>query len=91
MGLIHGRDRIEENEAKETLLTVHAKAGEFVQRFAEVNGALRCRDIIGLDVSSEEGMREYYARNLQERCSEVVSNAARVLVELLDKWEAGKG
>jgi hypothetical protein len=85
VGLAHGRDHAEEHEAKEA---VHAKAGEFVQRFAEVNGALRCRDLIGLDVSSEEGLQEYHAQNLHERCSEIVSNAVRVILELLDEWES---
>ena len=88
VGLVHGRDRAEEQEAKEA---VHAKAGEFVQRFAEVNGALRCRDLIELDVSTEEGIQEYYAQNLQERCSGIVSNAVRVILELLDEWGTGQG
>jgi C_GCAxxG_C_C family probable redox protein len=89
VGLAHGRDRAEEQEAKGA---VHAKAGEFVTRFAEVNGALRCRDLIGLDVSSEDGIREYYARNLlEETCSGIVSNAVRVILELLDEWGAGQG
>lgn len=87
VGLVHGRDRAEEQEAKEV---VHAKAGQFVRGFAEVNGALRCRDITGLDVTGEEGMREYYARNLQEeRCSAVVGNAVHLLLGLLAEWEAG--
>jgi C_GCAxxG_C_C family probable redox protein len=85
VGLVHGRDRAQETEAKNA---VHAKAGQFVQRFAEVNGALRCRDLIGLDVSSEEGVQEYYARNLlEEKCLGIVSNAVRVVLELLDEWE----
>jgi C_GCAxxG_C_C family probable redox protein len=89
VGLVHGRDRADEMEAKEA---VHARAGEFVRGFAEVNGALRCRDLINLDVSSEEGLQLYYARNLQEeRCSAVVGNAARLVVKLLAEWEAGVG
>jgi C_GCAxxG_C_C family probable redox protein len=81
VGLVHGRDSAEEKEAKEA---VHAKAGEFVRRFAEVNGAVRCRDLIDLDVSTDEGVQEYYARNLlEEKCSEIVSNAVRELLELL--------
>ena len=81
VGLVHGRDGAEEKEAKEA---AHAKAGEFVRRFAEVNGAVRCRDLIGLDVSTDEGVQEYYARNLlEEKCSEIVSNAVRVVLELL--------
>ncbi len=82
VGLVHGRDRAEEVEAKEA---AHAKAAQFVQKFAEVNGARRCRDLIGLDVSSEEGLREYHAQDLHERCSRIVSNAVRVVLDLLDE------
>ena len=81
MGLVHGPDRAEEQEAKES---VYAKSEEFLQGFAEVNGALRCRDLIGLDVSSEEALQEYHAQNLQEKCVEIVGNAVRVVLELLD-------
>ena len=84
VGLVHGQDHAEEQEANGP---VHEKVAEFVKRFAEVNGALRCRDLIGLDVSSEEGLREYHAQNLHERCSAIVSNAVRVILELLDEWE----
>jgi hypothetical protein len=86
MGLVHGQDHAEEQEAKEA---VYAKSAEFVQRFAEVNGALRCRDLIGLDVSTEEGVQEYYAQNLQEKCAGIVSNAVQVVLELLDEWGTG--
>ena len=85
VGLVHGRDRAEDKEAK---AAAHAKAAEFVRRFAEANGALRCRDLIGLDISSEEGLSEYYARDLHEGiCSGIVAQAVRVLLELLDEWK----
>ena len=87
VGLIHGRDQADDQDAKEA---AHTKTGEFVQRFAEINGAVRCRDLTGLDVCTQEGLQAYYARNLQaERCNGVVTNAVRVLLELLDEWEAG--
>ena len=82
MGLVHGQDRAEDQEAKEA---VYAKSGEFMQRFAEVNGALRCRDLIGLGVSTEEGIQEYHAQNLHEKCAGIVGNAVRVILELLDE------
>lgn len=87
VGLAHGRDRAEDKETKEA---VTAKAAEFVKRFAGVNGALRCRDLTGLDVGSEEGLQEYHAQNLHERCSRIVSNAVRELLDLLDEWGTGK-
>ena len=86
VGLAHGRDRAEDKETKEA---VTAKAAQFVQRFAEVNGALRCRDLVGLDVGSGEGLREYHAQDLHERCSRIVSNAVRVALDLLDEWGTG--
>jgi C_GCAxxG_C_C family probable redox protein len=86
VGLIHGRDQADDQRAKEA---AHTKAGEFVQQFAKVNGAVRCRDLIGLDVCGEEGLQAYYARNLQaERCNGIVTNAVRTLLELLHEWEA---
>jgi hypothetical protein len=61
-------------------------SGEFAHRFEEVNGALRCRDLIGLDVTTDDGVQEYYARNLlEEVCSGVVTNSVRVLLEMLDE------
>ena len=81
VGLIHGRDSAAEVEAKEV---AHAKAGEFVKRFAAVNGAIRCHDLIDLDVSNADGVQEYFSRNLlKEKCSHILSNAVRVVLPLL--------
>jgi C_GCAxxG_C_C family probable redox protein len=83
IGLLYGGDRFEES-----ILGVYAKSGEFMRRFAEVNDAVRCIDIIGLDVSGEKGVREYYARNLKEEtCSGVVSSSVQILLDLLEDWE----
>ncbi len=83
VGLVYGPDGVEEKEAKEA---VYTRAGEFVRRFDEVNGAVRCRDITGVDLSSEEGIQEYRSRNLkEEKCAGVVSNGVRVLLDLLEE------
>lgn len=84
IGLLYGPDRPDDKEAKND---VQSKAGEFVQRFAEVNGAIHCRDLIGMDVISEEAVRRYYALNLQEKCNGFVSNAVRLALELMHDWE----
>lgn len=84
VGLVHGRDDAKDKKAKEATL---AKAGEFVRRFADVNGAIRCRDLTGLDVSTDEGVQEYYLRNLQDgKCSNIVGNSVRVIMGLLSEW-----
>jgi C_GCAxxG_C_C family probable redox protein len=81
IGLLYGPERPHDKEAKNA---VHLQAGEFVRRFAELNGALRCRDLIGMDIGSEEAVEEYYAGNLkEERCNAIVSNAVRAVLELV--------
>jgi C_GCAxxG_C_C family probable redox protein len=81
VGLLHGRDRAEEEEAK---TAAYALAAEFTWRFREVNGALHCRELIELDISTDEGLEAYHARNLgEERCTGIVRNAVRALMEVL--------
>jgi hypothetical protein len=84
VGLAYGRDHAEDEEAKER---VRAVTAQFVQQFDEVNGALRCRDLVGLDIGCEEGLQAYHDRGLHERCSRIVGNAVRQLLDVLDAWE----
>jgi C_GCAxxG_C_C family probable redox protein len=80
VGLAYGPDRPDDAAAK---AAVQSKAGEFVQRFADLNGGIRCRDLTGMDLIGEEAVREYYALNLQEEvCNGIVSKAVRALLEL---------
>ncbi len=73
IGLLYGQDNADE---------VGIKTEEFMRRFTELNGAVRCNDLTGLDMSSEEGAREYDARNLYEKtCNGVVSSAVQLLLE----------
>jgi C_GCAxxG_C_C family probable redox protein len=89
IGLIYGADGPETSEAKDAL---YAKAGQFVRRFAEANGALRCRDLLGVDLNSDAGQGEFDARNLGDlRCVPSVRNATQALLELLDEWGDAAG
>lgn len=86
VGLLRGRDHAEDEESK---TTAYALAVEFTQRFRESNGALHCRDLIELDLSTDEGLEAYYARNLQEeRCAGFVRNAVWALMEVLPELVA---
>lgn len=81
VGLIHGRRRPGDKEAKSL---VYSKSEEFARRFTESNGAILCRELIGLDLTSEEGLQEYNAQNMKEKkCCEVVKNAVQAILEVL--------
>ena len=85
IGLLYGK---EQNEAV-THLTE-----QFVNRFREENGALRCIDIVGFNISSmDDGMelsdmKGIIARGGKRHCNKFVSNAVQVLLEQLNEWEA---
>jgi C_GCAxxG_C_C family probable redox protein len=89
IGLVYGVDGPATSEAKDAL---YAKTGQFVARFAEANGALRCRDLLGVDLNSDAGRAEFDARNLgDQRCVPAVRNATQALLELLGEWGSAAG
>lgn len=89
VGLLHGRDRADQKAQKEA---VSAKTAELVRRFAQANGAICCRDLLGLELCTEAGSREFHDRNLKaERCSVVMTHAVRIVMELLNEWETERG
>lgn len=79
IGLLYG----EEQPEAATRLTK-----EFMGRFAEVNGAVRCIDITGVDMSSMKGLLLYFAKGGKKTCNRVVSSVVQVLLEQLNDWEA---
>ena len=63
--------------------TAYPKAAEFMDRFKEKNASYVCRDILGCDISSEEGM--LYAREngfFQDICPRMVESAVDILEEM---------
>jgi C_GCAxxG_C_C family probable redox protein len=88
IGLLYGQDDDE---------TVTHLTEQFVHRFAERNGAVRCSDIIGFNIGSIEtaedlnsikGLLMFGMRGGKKVCNGVVSSAVEALLEELEAWEA---
>jgi C_GCAxxG_C_C family probable redox protein len=88
IGLLYGEEQAE--------VATHLTE-EFMHRFAERNGAVRCIDIIGFNIGSASTEFElgsvkdfllFLARGGKRACNKVVSNAVQVLLEELNEWEA---
>jgi len=81
IGLKHGRTRVEDEAAKEkTYALVH----EFTNRFRALHGSIRCKDLLGCDLSTPEGPREAHDKHLiDERCPMFVRSAVEILEDLL--------
>lgn len=86
VGLLLGND---DRGDEATRTRVKNLSAAYVRRFAEANGAVRCRDLIQVDISTPEGLEEYRARNLgEERCFNVVRNAVGAVMALLKGADA---
>ena len=57
---------------------------EFVDRFRARQGTVICRELLGCDVTTPEGLtRAKQERHFKKRCPEFVKDAAEILEELL--------
>ncbi len=88
IGLLYGQDYSE---------AVGIMTEEFVRRFAERNGAVRCIDLIDFDIGSVmdgEDIRSilrllwFFARGGRKICNGAVSSTVRVLLEQWEEWRA---
>ena len=68
-----GRDKINES---------YAKVLRLVNDFSAREGTVKCRDLLGCDLSTEEGQKAFKENNLKDRCR----NYIRLTCELLDEY-----
>jgi len=62
---------------------VYRKVEEFTRRFRERNEFLLCRDLLGVDTSTPEGLAKAKELNLfRTRCPALVEDAATILEEM---------
>ena len=81
IGLKHGRDRAEDEASRDR---TYALANEFISRFAARHGQIKCRDLLGCDISTPEGRKTAERLNLHRtKCEDYVRDAAVLLEELL--------
>jgi len=81
LGLKYGRTRAEDNAAKEK---TYALVQEFVKRFKSRRGSLLCRELLGADMSTAQGLKTALEKNLPHTvCPKLIRDAAEILEELL--------
>lgn len=81
IGLRHGRQDASERDTRAYALTQ-----EFCRRFEAATGALNCRALTGMDLSTREGVKSFYASEVPTRvCRPAVGVAYELAIELLTK------
>ena len=81
IGLKHAKKRPDDDGSRELS---YALAQEFMDAFEERNQSLLCRELLGVDVSTPEGMAVVREKNLFTTiCPRYVQDAAELLEKLL--------
>jgi len=81
IGLKHGRTRAKDVRVKNK---TYELAKEFISQFRSRNGSIICRELLGLDISTPEGMRLAKKRKLfTTACPNYVKDAAQIIEDIL--------
>ena len=76
IGLKYGNVEAGDKQAKEK---TYAVVREFVERFRSRNGAIACRELLGHDISTPEGMQLIREKGLfASRCPKLVGDAIEI-------------
>lgn len=81
LGLVAGA---RESEYPKRFARVQKAVGAFVRRFEDELATTSCRDLVGLDLTTPEGMEALKAGAKAEKCGGFVRTAARILAEGLE-------
>jgi len=74
LGLKYGENKNESNEA----------CVKFLDEFKKENGSIICRDLLGCDISTDEGVKHSRDNNLfNELCPKMVESASKIVDEMI--------
>ena len=79
IGLAMGRNSSEQNRDP-----CYVAVDRFYSAFTKEFGTCKCRELTGLDLKTEKGREAYQAQIHSERCTKIVSWAARVVCEIIE-------
>lgn len=80
IGLKYGKTRFEDEQTKEK---VYSLVKELVDKFKSRNGSIICRELLGCDISTPEGMKLAKEKNLfTTLCPKLVQDAAEIIEQI---------
>jgi C_GCAxxG_C_C family probable redox protein len=82
IGLKYGKTKAEDEETKEKCYSL---VREFVSKFKERNGSILCRELLGYDINTPEGLELIKKENLfSTRCPKFVRDSAEIIEQILE-------
>jgi C_GCAxxG_C_C family probable redox protein len=73
-----------DSEDKDAWAKTRELAQFFLKEFESNNGTVLCKELLGYDLSTEEGLKALNEKGLfKSRCPEFISNSVKILEEML--------
>jgi len=84
IGIKHGREEAKQSDAEGYALTQ-----QFLRRFRDEMASIQCRELTGMDLSTDEGLREFRSSDVPLRvCLPATGLAYSLVLELLQEQRA---
>jgi len=77
LSMIYGR-----STPSEKVEPAYEKVKQFLNEFEKQNGSLMCEGLIGCNLETDKGMKEFRKKGLRKKCSGFTGYAAGLVVEL---------
>lgn len=82
IGLKHGKVSFDDNAAKER---TYALVQEYTRKFIAMHGSVKCKELLGYDISVPEEMNEAREKQLFVTiCPKLVKDSSEIIEELLE-------
>ncbi len=83
IGLKYGRTAVTDTKSHEK---TNRLVKEFSDRFKSLNGSIVCRELLGCDLSTPDGLKTFVDKKLRDiLCSKLVRDAAEIVEQLLEE------
>ena len=81
LGMKYGNTEPNDKDTKDKLLAMKA---ELEEKFSQKHGSCKCKEILGYDLSTEDGMAKIMEKKLlQTKCPKVVLDTCDILDEMI--------
>ena len=85
LGLLYGESHLGNSKERELSNRIN---DTFMKRFKEANGSYLCNDLLGVDVSTPEGVQQARDKGLfTEFCPKMVASAVEIIEEMMEEME----
>jgi C_GCAxxG_C_C family probable redox protein len=61
------------------------KSSQLLEEFKNINGSIICRELIGLDLTNDEDLKQAYQNNVFKKCEKYVFDTACLLENCIDE------